>query len=930
MTTSEKSRYAAGIDLGTTNCALSYIETARDSVPQSFEIPQRENESTVVRSKLLPSYYYLPPKAEWKRGQLKQNWSSEEDAPDFVVGRYARSATAVQPGRVIQSAKSWICHGGISREDRILPWHSDELIGDDRRSPVEVSAAYLEHLRRAWNHAHVGDDSRLEEQVVTITVPASFDETAQALTVRAAEKAGFSPERIHLLEEPQAAFYSWLRQEGSRETIAQLLSEADARSVLICDIGGGTSDFSLFRVTRGEGRPKIERIAVSEHLLLGGDNIDLAIAHILESRLTKSKLSSRQWAQLVSAARDLKERALSDQGTPDEELHVSLAGEGSSLFAKVLSAGIKRSEVLEVVLGGFFPACAKDSKPRKSASGLKTLGLPYAHDSAVTHYIADFVSAKHVDAVLFTGGSLTPKFLQEHLLSIISSWQQSPPLLLANQEMDLAVAHGAAAFSSTFNQPSASLGSTDRIKAGYPRSLYLELAHSRKENGQSLLCVVPKGFDGHAALRIDSLNMKALVGAPVRFQLFSALQRDADRPGDLLKLHEGEFHPLSPLHTVLKPLAGSAAIKNAGTIDVALEVMLMSTGMLQLYCVNRESGEKWQLEFNVRDLSYEGAEQVAEESVAASSIDKTRFQKGLEKFEEHFGKKKKSDGDQDNPKYLVRTMEEIFGCERKDWDIGSLRRMWPALREGMTRKSRSVGHEVSWLYLAGYALRPGYGVELDEWRVSELWKAYDLGMAFPKERQVEEQWWIMWRRVAGGLTREQQEKIFDKIFPAIRKGNVPSSEIYMLAGSLERIEMGNKVRLGNYLVQQISEGRKQFLDQKLWALARIASRVLMHGSAESIVRPAFVEEWFGKLRGINVRDKQYARLTSFLSQAGRIVNDREFDLSNDVRSAMIVLLEKAGAESSMVRPLLEFVPVDAEAKSRLFGEELPAGLILNG
>jgi hypothetical protein len=306
-----------------------------------------------------------------------------------------------------------------------------------------------------------------------------------------------------------------------------------------------------------------------------------------------------------------------------------------------------------------------------------------------------------------------------------------------------------------------------------------------------------------------------------------------------------------------------------------------------------------------------------------------RFQAGVEKIGEHFSKKKKTDGEQDNPRYLVRTLEEIFGRERKDWDIGTLRKLWPFLRDGMTRKSRTVGHETSWLYLVGYCLRPGYGVELDEWRVGDLWKAYDLGLAFPKERQIEEQWWIMWRRVAGGLAREQQEKIFDKVFPAIRKGNVPSSEIYMLAGSLERIEMGNKVRLGSYLVQQISEGRKQFLDQKLWALGRIGSRVLMHGSAESIVRPAFVEEWFGKLRGLNIRDKQYARISTFLAQAGRIVNDREFDLSDETRQAMITMLEIVDVDGSLIRPLKEFVPVDAEAKSRLFGEELPGGLILH-
>ena len=927
MTDTPKQQFFIGIDLGTTNCALSFTTSEKPDQPQCFPVQQWETESSTVQHNLLPSFYYLPQKAEWKRGQLKHVWASAEAVPDFVVGRFARSVAATQPGRVIHSAKSWICHGGVSREDRILPWHSDELIGDDRRSPVEVSSAFLQHLKDAWNHTHVGDDNRLERQIVTITVPASFDETAQMLTVRAAELAGFSRDHIHLLEEPQAAFYSWLRQPGSTEVVEGFLADGKGKTVLICDIGGGTSDFSLFSMSKKDSEAHIERISVSEHLLLGGDNIDLAIAQILEARLTNTRLSSKQWAQLVAYARQLKERALSDKGAPEEELHVSLAGEGSSLFAKTLSAKIQRSEVLDIVLKGFFPACAVDDEPKVKSLGLKTLGLPYAEDSAVTRYLAKFVAGRKIDSVLFAGGTLIPEFLQQHLLSIISEWQGVAPKLLANHDMDLAVAHGAAAFSATFRRKEASAESvmtSGRIKAGYPRSLYLELGHKGKIGERSLLCIVPKGFDGSAPLRIDNLKMQALVGSPVKFQLFSSLNRENDKPGALLKMHQAEFHPLNPLHTVLKTTTPG---RSETMIDVALEVVLMSTGMLQLFCVNKNGGERWQLEFNVRDFSYNTGGDAGE--LAAGDIPPERYQAAVEKIADHFSKKKKAETEQDNPKYLVRTLEEILGRERKDWDVSTLRRLWPHLREGMTRKNRSLGHEIAWLYLVGYCLRPGYGVELDEWRVNDLWKVYELGLAFPKERQNEEQWWIMWRRVAGGLSRGQQEKLFDKVFPAIRKGNAPSLEVYMLAGSLERIEMNNKVRLGNYLVQQISEGRKQFLDQKLWALARIGSRVLMHGSSESIVRPVFVEEWFAKLRGLNIKDKQYSRLSIFLSQVGRVVNDREFDLSPETRSAMISMLEKAAVDEALIKPLREFVPVDAEAKSKLFGEELPGGLILS-
>ena len=274
----ELSRYVIGIDLGTTNCALSYIDTKEGASarPQILPIPQWETEGTIVAAEMLPSVYYIPVKAEHRRGQLKLALHQELAAPDYAVGRLARLKASQLPGRVIHSAKSWLCHAGVNREDRILPWHSDEVIGDERRSPIEASAAYLEHLRRAWD-AVIGD---FAHQDVTITVPASFDEVAQRLTLEAAAQAGFDRSRVRLLEEPQAAFYHWL---GDQKTLT-------SGNILICDVGGGTSDFSLFKVASGSGsRPEIERIAVSEHLLLGGDNIDLAIAHTIERKLVGEK-----------------------------------------------------------------------------------------------------------------------------------------------------------------------------------------------------------------------------------------------------------------------------------------------------------------------------------------------------------------------------------------------------------------------------------------------------------------------------------------------------------------------------------------------------------------------------------------------------------------------------------------------------------------
>lgn len=913
MNKTNVSRYVIGIDLGTTNCALTYIDTNSGLVasPISLPIPQWESEGAVVRTEMLPSFYYLPVKAEHRRGQLKLPLHQNLEAPDFVVGRLARLKSSQLPGRVVHSAKSWLSHAGVSREDRILPWHSDDIIGDERRSPIEVSAAYLEHLRLAWDEA-IGD---FTAQDVTITVPASFDEVAQRLTIEAALKAGFARERIRLLEEPQAAFYYWLAQKH----------DLAPGNVLICDIGGGTSDFSLFQVQKtANGIAEIERIAVSEHLLLGGDNIDLAIAHALEAKLIgkERKLSSRQWSHLVFEARQLKEKALSEIGSDtSDELFVAVPGEGASLFASTLTASLTRAEIESIILDGFLPHCSQDAKPQRQRSGLLQLGLPYVADTAITRHLAAFLAGRRVDAILFTGGTVKPAFVRARLFRMVAEWQGHVPLLLENDAMDLAVAHGAACYGAVLRQQ------TGRIKGGYPRSLYVEVA--RRSGEHALVCIVPKGFDADQALTIDTLGLKVRTDRPVRFQLFSCLKRPQDRVGDVVSLDADVFTPLPPLHTKLDLTAGKSTRSAAahGIVDVVLEIRLLETGVLQL--VANADAHRWLLDFNVRAaMPGQELDSTRAQKLVSDDFPENKLKRAKDKIDSLFGKKILPEFAADNPKYLVRDLEEILGLPRDQWNTRFLRSLWPLLEQGLTRRGRSLGHEFSWLYLAGYTLRPGCGYELDEWRVADLWRCFSLGMAFPKERQVEEQWWIMWRRVAGGLTREQQDNLFAKIFPMILKGEASSHEIYILAGSLERLEMSKKLRLGHQLVQQIVAGKKQYLEARIWALARIASRVPLYGGSEAIIRPKFIGEWFATLKSLDMSRPPYKGLLQFLSQAGRIVNDREFDLPEELRLAILEKMTKSGASSEQRSVVEQFVPVDLTARAQLFGESLPAGLIL--
>ena len=917
-------RYAIGIDLGTTNCSLAYVNLSEpDAAPIIFEIPQWEQAGSLVTSPTLPSFYYVATKGESKRAHLRLPQQDAESVVDFAVGRLARWQSSQTPGRVIHQAKSWLCHEGVDREECILPWQIGELIGSERRSPVEVSAAFLRHLRESWDRSIAkGDDSLcFARQHIVITVPASFDDTAQRLTLKAAALAGYPSTQIKLLEEPQAAFYHWLTTTADSQHSGQ---------VLICDIGGGTTDFSLFSV-QDDGQ--ISREAVGEHLLLGGDNIDLAIAKAVEHQILPEggRLSSREWTELVFASRLLKEEALKkttvvgdDTAAMDELLSVSIAGDGASLMASAKTASLSRREILNLVMDGFFPVVGGDAKPQVARLGFTSLGLRYAADTAITRHLAAFLAGRKVDAVLFNGGSLTPPALQRAVVRLLASWQNGvEPVVLKNNSMDLAVALGAAHFSSL--QVKRSL----LIKSGYARSVYIEvdaasLSSDASASELKLVCIVPQGFDGAQDLTLDQIGLKVRAGQPVRFQLYTSNKRPSDQVGGLAKLDLKEFKAL-PAVTAKIDLPTKSTDQ---LIDVSLGVSLAETGLLALRLLSTDPRYpgSWQLDFNLR-VQTSPLEKESTTDAERPKYDSAKLKDAASLIDALFGKKK-IDVRPSSPRTLLRDLEASLDLPREKWSPDQLRALWSHLADGMTRRSRSPEHEAQWLSLAGYALRPGFGHVHDEWRMLDLWRSYEQGMFFPRERQVEDQWWIMWRRVAGGLDKNQQAKIWDRIYPAVRKGDA-QPELYLLAGSLERIEMQEKIRLGNQLVQQIAAGRVQNVNQKMWALARLASRVPLYGGAHQIVRPETVVSWFEALKGLRPSDAAYAKLPLFLSQAGRMIGDREYDLAGDVRDAFVAKLKACKSSPEEIAVVEAYVPVDYGTRSQLFGEALPVGLVLS-
>ena len=419
-------RFSIGIDLGTTNCAFAFVPLGSEVRSEIFGIQQWDTSSTTTEAPGLPSFLYLPDQATAAQIQAGKNADEE-----WVVGRLARKKAAESPGRVVHSAKSWLCHHTSDRSARFLPWGSEDIARDSKISPVRASALILDHLRRAWNSrfASAGLELEFDRQEITVTVPASFDAAAQRLTLTAALKAGF-PETTHLLEEPQAAFYCWLEQHDIAADLESKLTDETDRTyhLLVVDIGGGTSDFSLFefRSAPSGAAPKIKRIAVGDHILLGGDNVDLAVAHFLEPRLIgeRGKLSGTQWDDLVARCRDLKENVLSRDGDPGERFAVSLPGRGAGLVAGTHTARLTRAEIRALLLDGFFPECDSLARPYRTQAALKEWGLPYARDGAVTRHLANFLRGRpRVDAILFNGGSLHPELVRQRICQLVGRWQ---------------------------------------------------------------------------------------------------------------------------------------------------------------------------------------------------------------------------------------------------------------------------------------------------------------------------------------------------------------------------------------------------------------------------------------------------------------------------------------------------------------------------
>jgi molecular chaperone DnaK (HSP70) len=943
-----RSRYIVGIDLGTTNCAVAYVDTKGRERPsadvRAFEVPQLVAPGEAAPRAMLPSFLYLPGPHELPAGATRLPWRGDSDR---IVGEFARIQGARIPGHLVSSAKSWLCHPGVDREAAILPWGSPP---EARKvSPVEASSDYLIQIRDAWDDRFAKDDEngRLARQEVILTVPASFDEAARELTVLAAKRAGI--EQPILLEEPQAAFYCWIvthQDVWQREVRAGEL-------ILVCDIGGGTSDFSLITVVETPTGPGFRRVAVGDHLMLGGDNIDLALAHLVEKKLGATRLDTEQWSALRFSCRTAKEKLLSD--LPAERWPVTVAGRGSRIIGGSLQSELTRAEVLGVVLDGFFPMTARGETPsRTSKAGLQEFGLPFVSDPAIPRHLSSFLRRHRLeatgaggnppddlparpDAILFNGGALTPNLLRERVVDVVKSWFADQdggtftPRVLSNVSLDLAVAHGAAYYGVVRR------GGGIRIGGGTARSFYV--GFEGQTTDRPWLCVVPRDAQEGDELIIEQHAFDLLMGQPVAFPLASSSVRPQDKAGDLVPADPDSIRSLPPLVGVMR--VGRKA--KAERVPVRLEARVTEVGTVELWCQSRTDDRKWRLQIQLRGAGGSPTNRVAVtgggREADAVVIEQSEVDAANAAIKAAF--EAPASAEEAGPARLVKNLESLLDAPRDQWPPSALRAFWEPLRDAIELRLKGPRHESRWFNLAGFCLRPGTGYPLDEARIKALWPVFHQGVKHQKDLQCWADWWVLWRRVAAGLNRAHHDEIYRRLAPyvlpakggTVKKGARPKpephelAEIWRCAASLERLGANLKEPLGDLLAKEVA--RPTIPAYALWCLGRIGARVPLYGPANTVVPPEKATRW---TRAILERDFVEGRETTdaifALSQLARVSGDRARDLDDETRMAVVTRLAELGADAETLHPVREYRELEAGQQGQALGDALPMGLML--
>lgn len=925
--TQPAARYAVGIDLGTSHtvCAFAPLDGGAADIAL-LPIPQRISASEVQAQPLLPSVRYQAAPQE-----LGDAWrapwpplDASHDAP-ATLGCWARELGAAVPGRLVASAKSWLSHPGVDRTAPILPWGAPE--GVAKVSPLAASASYLAHVKAAWDAAH--PDAPLERQAVVLTVPASFDEGARALTLEAARLAGLPD--VHLLEEPKAAFHDWLALQGG-QLAAQL---EDCRLVLVADVGGGTTDLTLIRVepTPG-GLPTLTRIAVGEHLMLGGDNMDLALAHRLEPRFAGEgqRLPAARFAQLVQRCRIAKERLLARDAP--ESATVTLLGGGSQLLAQTRSATLSRDDVRAWVVEGFLPHAQFTDAPTRRQGALRGLGLPYPADAAISRHLAQFL-ARHAqgelpDAVLLNGGVFHAHALAERLTQLLGEWRGAPVRVLHNPHPDWAVARGAAAHGlATFesNRPPALAEQAQaaiknvvpRIGGGSARSYWLVLP------GGKGLCLLPRGTEEGVRIVLTGRRFALKLGQAVRFALVANSQDAPAQAGQIAPLQGEGWVELPPLAAVLPAPEG----REKAQVEVQLHARMTEVGTLEVRCVAADDDSRqWLLPFNLRGAT-DSIAGSADQSIAGGQ---KHLKPAFEAIDRIFGNQSQEVPPKE-VRQLRQTLEKILG-PREAWDAPLLRALFDALLARAKRRRRTSEHERAWLNLAGWCLRPGVGAELDGWRVDQAWQFYAQGLAHGKDAANWTEWWVFWRRIAAGLDEARQMELLEDVAGKMQKTVQQAAQrsakygsyddMLRLFAAMEAVPWQYRQEMGQWMLQRLQKPGEPV--QTWWAIGRLAARQPLAANAHLTMPPEAAREFLAATLAQDWRKNEHAMFAAV--QIARMTGDCARDLPDALRAEVAGKLHAADAPARWIALVEQVQAMDAEDQKRSLGDSLPPGLVL--
>ncbi len=989
------SRYVVGIDLGTTNCAVAFMDT-HSSKPllEIFRIEQMVDFQTSQFSDTLPSFHYELTSSE--SSQINSRFQFLDGEHVSVVGAFARQRGVQMPGRCIASAKSWLCHSLVDRTSDLLPWSADD--GVQMLSPVQASRRYLEHIRRMWDRDHPGEP--LAQQDVIVTLPASFDEVARRLTIQAAAEAGLP--NVILIEEPQAAFYAWLVRH--QDTWTQCMHPG--QSILVCDIGGGTTDFTLIRVVEtkpsaptshatspnldpntGESLEAIDlsqsvgeslqatfglhRVAVGEHLMLGGDNLDLALARSLEQQLLadspgQDRLRPRQWDALKAQCRAAKETLLGQK--PPVVYKMSLPGSGSKLIENTRTLSIELEWARKLLVDGFFGRVSLHERPDKAGEGFQEFGLPYAADPNVNRHLAAFLwehrwagrdeqaheqltdqQAARPDWVLFNGGVLESTQIRQAILDQIATWFQSgapagpvqnadeawKPGLLEGNRLDLAVAQGAAYFGQVRR------GEGVRIDARLARAYYLLIEQSPPR----AMCVMPANAMPLDRFRIEEHPFHLMVGQPVQFPLFHSSTNLIHEIGQIVPVDIESMTAMPPIRTVLE--MGNRKLQQS--VPVVLESELSEIGTLAMNLVvaqppesepvpkNQDPKTSWKLEFDVRMSTSANASSSGQQTGWIETAQSTQVEAAIEAMEQVFG-----DSPSILPKLGVTYLTDKIGIARRDWNPTLLREMWRYLVDHQAYRKISAEHESRWLNMVGWCLRPGFGLAADDWRVNSTWRSVHNKLLHRTITNASETI-VLWRRIAGGFTPGQQRALFQdcwaRVRPVLAGGTQSQSsntnvaiELMRLIGSLEWLSSDEKSTVAEQILQSFGRKKLEALHGPLlWTLGRLGSRTPVYATLQQVVSASRVQSWVEKLLKLEEAwiAKNAGMVSLCLMQMTRRTDDRYRDVPSSLRERVAARLTQLSSPALHIDLILRGGGLDQASEDSIIGESLPLGFRLS-